>query len=56
MDLTPWSQIVKLRRLTCYGHLLQLPEDTSARKALKEAKNPCKKPKGGQKLRWLKQI
>ena len=53
---TPWSQTVKQRRLTWYGHLLRLPEDTSARKSLKEAKNPCKKPRGGQKLTWLKQI
>ncbi len=52
----PWSQIVKRRRLTWYGHLLRLPEDTSARKSLKEAKKPCKKPRGGQKLTWLRQI
>ena len=51
-----WSQIVKRRRLTWYGHLLRLPEDTSARKSLNEAKKPCKKPRGGQKLTWLRQI
>ena len=53
---TPWSQTVKRRRLTWYGHLLRLPEDTPARKSLKEAKNPCKEPSGGQKLTWIKQI
>ena len=52
----PWSQTIKRRRLTWYGHLLRLPEDTPARKSLKEAKNPCKKPRGGQKLTWIKQI
>ena len=53
---TPWSQTVKRRGLTGYGHLLRLPEDTPARKSLKEAKSPCKKPRGGQKLTWIKQI
>ena len=42
--------------MTWYGHLLRLPEDTPARKSLKEAKNPCKKPRGGRKLTWIKQI
>ena len=53
---TPWSQIVKRRRLTWYGHLLRLPESTPARKSLEEAKKSYKKPRGGQKLTWLKQI
>ena len=53
---TPWSQTIKRRRLTWYGHLLRLPEDTPARKSLKEAKNPLKKPRVGQKLTWIKQI
>ncbi len=53
---TPWSQIVKRRRLTWYGHLLRLPESTPARKSLEEAKQSYKKPRGGQKLTWLKQI
>ena len=47
---TPWSQTVKRRRLTWYGHLLRLPEDTPARKSLKEAKNPCKKTKWRAKI------
>ena len=32
-----WSKIMKKRRLPCYGHLLRLPEETSAKKALREA-------------------
>ena len=42
-DSTPCSRTEKLRRLTWYGHLLRLPEDTPARNSLKEANRPCKK-------------
>ena len=31
-------------------------EDTPARKLLKEAKQPCKRSRDGQKLIWIKQI
>ena len=39
-----------------YGHLLRLNEKTPARLALKEAERKVKKPKGGQKLTWMKLI
>ena len=47
---------MKKRRLTWYGHLLRLPEETSAKKALREAQISSKKPRGGQRQIWLKFI
>ena len=51
-----WSKTIKRRRLQWYGHLLRLPENTPAKEALKEARSFACKPKGGQKLTWLKII
>ncbi len=51
-----WSKIVKERRLKWYGHLLRLPDNISAKRALKEARREVKKPKGGLKLTWLKLV
>ena len=53
---TEWSKTVKRRRLQWYGHLLRLPENNPAKKALREAQKPAQKPRGGQKHTWLKQI
>jgi len=41
-----------------YGvrHLLRLPEGTSAKAALTEARKYHRKPQGGQKTTWLKMI
>ena len=39
-----------------HGHLLKLNEKTPARLALNEAESKVKKPKGGQKLTWIKLI
>ena len=39
-----------------YGHLLRLNEKAPARLVLKEAERRVKKPKGGQKLTWMKLI
>ena len=36
MNSTQWSKIVTLRRMTWYGNLFRLPEDTPARKSSKE--------------------
>ena len=54
--LTPWSKAVKRRRLNWYGHLLRLPEKAPAKQALKETKKICRKPRGGQKMTWMKLI
>ena len=47
---------MKKRRLNWYGHLLRLQEETRAKKALREAEQSSKKPRGGQKQTWLKLI
>jgi hypothetical protein len=47
---TPWSKRIRLRRLNWLGHLLRLPTDTPARKALDRYLEEAKRPRGGQKL------
>ena len=54
--LKPWGDIIKGCRMKWYGHLLRLNEKFPARLALKEAGRKVKKPKGGQKLMWIKLI
>ena len=54
--MEPWSKIIKKRRLSWYGHLIRLSEETPAKKALEEVKRKVKKPKGGQKITWIKLI
>ncbi len=51
-----WSKTVKERILRWYGHLLRLPDNTPAKKALKDARREVKKPKGAQKLTWLRLV
>ena len=46
--------MIRARRIRWYGHLQRLDENTPARQALQEANRKVKKPKGGQKLTWLK--
>ncbi len=55
-ELTEWSLVVKQRRLSWYGHLMRLPDDTPAKLALAEAEVYARKPKGGQKTTWLNLI
>ncbi len=52
----PWSKNIKQRRLNWVGHLVRLDDDTPAIQALIQATKSYKKPQGGQKLTWLKQI
>ena len=56
MKFDEWSKTIKERRLNWYGHLLRLPDNIAARTALREAQRHLKKPKGGQKLTWIKMI
>ena len=55
-NLKPWSEVIKECRMKWYGHLLRLNEKTPARLALKKAERKVKKPKGSQKLTWMKLI
>ena len=54
--LRPWSEVINEHRMKWYDHLVRLNEKNSARLALKEAERKVKKPKGGQKLTWIKSI
>ena len=51
-----WSTQIKKRRLQWYGHLLRLPDESSAKAALGEARRWANKSRGGQKKTWLKMI
>ena len=53
---TPWSTVVRRRRLRLYGHLLRLPEETPVRSALTEYHRPLKMARGARKFTWGKNI
>ena len=52
----PWSMKIQKRRLSFFGHVCRLPEDTPVKIALKEAKRETKKPRGRPRTTFLKQI
>ena len=53
----PWSKTIQKRRLAWFGHLIRLPEQTSAKQAFWEAKSTfSKKVAGGQPMTWLSTI
>ena len=56
MEIDEWSKTIKERRLSWYGHVLRLPDNTPAKSALREVRKYVKKPRGGQKLTWIKMI
>ena len=51
-----WSDTVKKSQIRWYGHALRLPEDAPCKIALKEYQRKTKRPRGGQKNTWIKQI
>ena len=51
-----WSETIKKRRLHWFGHLMRLPDETTAKQALRECERKTRKPQGRPKLTWLKQI
>ncbi len=53
-EVTEESQIVKEGRLRWYGHLLTLPNNTLAKRALKEVRREVTNSKVEQKLTWAK--
>ena len=54
--IEPWSNVVKHRRLSWFGHMLRLPADAPARLAYQEARRPYKKTQGGQRTNWLSTV
>ena len=53
---TAWSKVIKEKRLFWYGHLLRLPDNTPAKKALEVVSQSAKRPKGRPKTTWLSLI
>ena len=49
----PWSVRIFKRRMSWFGHLLRLPKDTPARRALRKFVAPTKRPQGRPKTTWL---
>ncbi|KAM3872085.1 sterile alpha motif domain-containing protein 10-like [Diretmus argenteus] len=50
------STIIQRRRLSWFGHLMRLPEETPARVAFKEAVGPKKRKRGRPKTTWIDTI
>ena len=51
---TPWSEIIRERRMKWLGQLLCLLEETPPRKAFIIFKEPTNKPRGAEKTTWVK--
>jgi hypothetical protein len=53
-----WTDTITSRRLSWFGHVCRLNEDAPAQIALKYIRinQNMKKPKGGQKTTWIKQL
>ena len=47
----PWSQTVRRRRLSFFGHMARLPDDASAKFALNEFRNTKAKNSGGGEVK-----
>ena len=55
-NVQKWSTIVKVRRLSFFGHVCRLPEGAPARRTLIEALRPCERPRGRPKTVWIDNI
>ena len=51
-----WSTIILKHRLSWFGHLLRLPVDSTARKALCQFLKPAKRPVGPPVTTWLSTV
>ena len=49
----PWSEVIKIRRIKWLGHLLRLPEGSSAKRTLYIAEKEVSQRKGRKFLTWL---
>ena len=53
---TPWSHVIKKRRLNFLGHMMRRDESTPVRIALEEALKPTDGKRGRPKNTWIKTI
>ena len=54
---TPWSTVIRTRRLRWFGHLMRLPDETPARQALDVFQNvKVKRPQGAPRKTWLSNV
>ena len=51
--LEPWSKKIKKQKLTWFGHVMRMNENTPARKALRFAQQNYEKPPGRPKETWI---
>ena len=49
----PWSLVIKRRRLSWFGHMVRLPDDTPAKKSFLYVQVPEARPRGRQLTTWL---
>ena len=56
IEYEEWSETVLKSQIRWYGHALRLPEDTPCKIALNEFNRKTKRPRGGQRQTWIKQI
>ena len=54
--VTPWSIKILKRKISWFGHLLRLDENTPAKKALKEFCKETQTPRGRPKTTWLQTV
>ena len=50
---TPWTKIIKKRRLCLFGHILRLHHQTPAQKALRRSLEPIKRRRGTPNKTWI---
>ena len=56
LNLVPWSNVIKTRRLKFVGHVARLPPSTPVRQSLTIVTRPGPKNSGGRSTTWLSNI
>ena len=55
-QIKPWNEVIRQRRLQWFGHMMRLPLDTPAQKALQYYLKPVKKYVGRPQQTWISNI
>ena len=51
--VSKWSKIIARKRLSWFGHLARLPDETPAKRAMNFALKPYLRPIGAPKTTWI---